>query len=249
MGGAMTNQPSVASNPFLANAGGGVPTSTAMPHANGMFTGGQFPTQPATSVSLYGGQPATSAAFPNQMPAGKQMNGGVGTGFGGGGQMPQQFGTPQGQFAAQGQAQFPAAQGQFPTQQGQLPNQMGGQFSMQQQGQFPTQGAAVGMPPTSQMGGFGVQQQQPQNLSFGGAGMSAMAGMQFQKMGQVQQPGVQPGAPQEQLGGFGVGAQTGQQQQQATFSASWGTQQPAAAMTSNPFMASTTMCSTGAVPL
>ncbi len=237
MGTGMPNQAaSVASNPFLTNA---VSTSTAMPQSNGMF-GGQFAaSQPAaqpTSVPFGGApmQPATSAAyagagggFPNQA---RQMNGGVGTGFG---QVP----TAQGQFAAQGhfaaQGQFPAtSQAQFPTpqQQGQFPNQ----FNMQ-----PAAAAAQGQfPPVA---GFGAmpQQQQPQqqNMSFGGAGMTAMAGMQFQK----QIPGQQPGGA-GQLGGFGVGAQG---QQQATFSASWGgtmAQQQQPAMNSNPFLASTDQC-------
>ena len=180
-----------------------------------------------------------------------------------------QFG--QAQFATQGQQQQhpqqqPGVAGvQFPPT-----SQAQGQFNFQQQpqqqqqpGQFaPSQGASVGMPHGA--GGFGMQQQQPQQpqqqqqqpLSFGGAGMAGMAGMQFNKMGQLQgqmqhqpQPQPQAGVQLDLSGGFGAMGlssqqqQQQQQQQQAGFSASWGappTQQPA--MTSNPFMASTSTC-------
>ena len=194
----------------MSSSGATQPTSTM---ANNPFLAGGAQGAPAQANGLFGMQPA-AAGMPAQNP---MMMPGAGGGFNQ--PMPQQqqpganmqmngrvgAGFPQGQFGAAG------GFGAMPQAQGVMPNQF-----------------AMGMP-----GGQQQPQQTPQGgLGFGGAGMAAMAGLQFNKMGQPQQ---QP------MGQFGVPQQPtpqGQQQQMAAWGAAPNAVPQQNPMAPNPFMVS-----------
>lgn len=197
-------------NPFMAMSSSGAtqPTSTM---ANNPFLAGGAQGAPAQANGLFGMQPA-AAGMPAQNP---MMMPGAGGAFNP--QMPQQqqpganmqmngrvgAGFPQGQFGAAG------GFGAMPQAQGVMPNQF-----------------AMGMP-----GGQQQPQQTPQGgMGFGGAGMAAMAGLQFNKMGQPQQqPMGQFGAPQQPT-------PQGQQQQMAAWGAAPNAVPQQNPMAPNPFM-------------
>ncbi|XP_041482649.1 arf-GAP domain and FG repeat-containing protein 1-like isoform X1 [Lytechinus variegatus] len=161
-------------NPFMAISSGATPATSTM--ANNPFLAGGAQGAPAQANGLFGMQPAGAPGMPTQNP---MMVAGAGGAFN------QQTPTPGANMQMNGRvgAGFP-------------------------QGQFPAAGGFGGMPQGAMSNQFGMgmpvsqPQQQPQQtpqggMSFGGAGMAAMAGLQFNKMGQPQQPMGQFGAPQQ----------------------------------------------------
>ena len=186
----------------------------------------------ATNPFLAGGAQATSMGAPAQpnglfgmqstaqpMPAQNPM---MMAGVGGGayGQMPQQPGVGGGanmQMNGRVGAGFPQGQMGGAAGYGMQPAAMPNQFGMQ---------GTMGMAGQPQPVGAGGA------MSFGGAGMAAMAGLQFNKMGQ----------PQQGMAGFGQMGMPQQPTPQAQQFASWGATPNAVpqgnAMAANPFMVS-----------
>nr|XP_054770963.1 arf-GAP domain and FG repeat-containing protein 1-like [Lytechinus pictus] len=160
-------------NPFMAISSSATQATSTM--ANNPFLAGGAQGAPAQANGLFGMQPAGAPGMPAQNP---MMVAGAGGAFN------QQTPTPGANMQMNGRvgAGFP-------------------------QGQFPAAGGFGGMPQGAMSNQFGMgmpvsQPQQPQQtpqggMSFGGAGMAAMAGLQFNKMGQPQQPMAQFGAPQQ----------------------------------------------------
>nr|XP_054770618.1 arf-GAP domain and FG repeat-containing protein 1-like isoform X2 [Lytechinus pictus] len=160
-------------NPFMAISSSATPATSTM--ANNPFLAGGAQGAPAQANGLFGMQPAGAPGMPAQNP---MMIAGAGGAFN------QQTPTPGANMQMNGRVGAGFPQGQF---------HAGGGFGGMPQGAMPNQ-FGMGMPVS--------QPQQPQQtpqggMSFGGAGMAAMAGLQFNKMGQPQQPMAQFGAPQQ----------------------------------------------------
>ncbi|XP_077987713.1 uncharacterized protein LOC144442282 isoform X2 [Glandiceps talaboti] len=217
-GGIMSASPSMGStppsNPFMAPppAGQGV-------NQQGMATSAGFGQTPNPFLAQPSGTGFVQANGPYGQTGQSQANMGFGA-------------QPASGFGMQ---QPPQQAGGFGTQQaGGFGTQQAGGFGTQQAGGF-GQPAGFG----GAMQGFGQQQPQPQqqpqqqqSLSFGGAGMTAMAGQQFAKVQQQPQ--------QQQFGGWGQPMQQPQQQQMNMgsnpFMAAGQNQYAAKSATGNPFL-------------